>query len=209
MDRLIISKQLEQAVGANYTVETDGSGNLQFISSSTFVTSHQTSLVVTTDGNSTGVSQSGTSDHTVDITLLSTVGGNALSLGVDGGLYYAGAGSFDISDGGTSQTIASGNTLLFSAGDGISAVVSATDTLTISRREVVEEFSVTSADGSSITVIGTLPASEDLIRIFRNGMAVRDGDWSLLGNDITFTESFGGSTNGTDSENILIRYSEG
>ena len=43
-------------------------------------------LVVTTDGNSTGVTHSGTEDHTVDLVLLSTDANNALSSGTDGGL---------------------------------------------------------------------------------------------------------------------------
>ena len=44
----------------------------------------------------------------------------------------SGYSGFDISDGSTSQTISSGNTITFTGGDGITAAVSATDTLTIS-----------------------------------------------------------------------------
>ena len=44
----------------------------------------------------------------------------------------SGYSGFSITDGSTSQTIASGNTITFTGGDGIGAVVSATDILTIS-----------------------------------------------------------------------------
>ncbi|MDC8003361.1 hypothetical protein POV27_04825, partial [Aureisphaera galaxeae] len=47
----------------------------------------ETDLVVTTDGTATGVTLSGTNDHTADITLLSTDANNALSTGADGGVY--------------------------------------------------------------------------------------------------------------------------
>ena len=44
-------------------------------------------LVVTTDGTATGVDQSGSNDHEVDITLLSLQPGNILQTGIDGGLF--------------------------------------------------------------------------------------------------------------------------
>lgn len=47
----------------------------------------ETDLVVTTDGNATGVAQSGTADHTTDITLLSTDADNIITSGIDGGLW--------------------------------------------------------------------------------------------------------------------------
>lgn len=47
----------------------------------------ETDLVVTTDGTTTGVGQSGTADHVLDITLLSGASGNILTTEVDGGLY--------------------------------------------------------------------------------------------------------------------------
>ena len=46
----------------------------------------ETALVVTTDGDTDGVDQSGTSDHTLDITLRSANTGQLLGTGTDGGL---------------------------------------------------------------------------------------------------------------------------
>lgn len=270
MGRLIISKQLEQAAGQYYTVESDISGNLQFVLSSALVEANETTLVVTTDGDGTGVSHSGTNDHTVDITLLSGDANNALSTGGDGGvflsqlkiqtvvadiaerdalsgnldgdlvfvqdasddgtvtagwaLYLYDSGwtkvaeeegvdptsySFIISDGTTTQTINTGNTLLFNQGEGILADVVATDQLNLELRRNVEEFVVDSGDGDTVTLAGTPPTNEDFIEITRNGIAIADADWSILGSVITFADSFGGSTGGTDSETIIVRYFEG
>lgn len=47
----------------------------------------ETPLVVTTDGTPTGVSLSGTSNHVLDIRLLSGLPNNAITLAADGGLY--------------------------------------------------------------------------------------------------------------------------
>ena len=60
---------------------------------------------------------------------------------------------FIISDGSTTQTIADGDTLLFSAGTGVSAVVSATDTLTITNTGVTSNVA-----GSGIGVSGATGA---------------------------------------------------
>ena len=48
----------------------------------------ETALTLTTDGNATGVTLSGTSNHTANIVLLSTDANNSLSSGGDGGLFY-------------------------------------------------------------------------------------------------------------------------
>lgn len=50
MDRLIISKQLEQASGANYTVLTDGSGNPQYVLASTVVSDNETVTTISSSG---------------------------------------------------------------------------------------------------------------------------------------------------------------
>lgn len=270
MGRLIISKQLEQAAGPNYTIQSDINGNLQFVLSSALVESNETVLSVTTDGDSNGVTHSGTNDHSVDITLLSVDVDNALTSGTDGGLFLnklkiqvvvediaqrdsltgnldgdivfvqdasddgtvvsgwalyiydsgwvkiaeqegvdATAYSFIISDGTSTQTINSGNTLLFNQGEGILADVVNTDQLNIELRRIVEEFEVDSGDGSSVTLVGTPPTNEDLIEITRNGLAVGDAEWSIAGSVITFTTAFGGSTGGTNAETIIVRYFEG
>ncbi len=70
---------LEIAVDpASTAVVTVGAGGLRV---------DQTPVILTTDGNATGVAQGGVADHTIDIRLLSAVAGNALGLGADGGLW--------------------------------------------------------------------------------------------------------------------------
>ena len=214
MTRLIISKQLEQAEGENYTVLTDSNGDQYYVLAATVIAASETDLVVTTDGTTTGVTQSGTSNHTVNIKLRSTDANQALVIGSDGGLFISsdalGAFSnFDITDGTTTQTVDDGEEISFEAGDGVEHVVSATNTVTTNLRVVVEEFNVTSSDGDTVTIVGTLPASEDMISITRNGVALADADWSLAGSVITFADAFGGSTGGTDAEQIIVRYFEG
>lgn len=124
--------------------------------------------------------------------------------GVDPSAY-----SFIISDGVTTQTLNSGETLLFNQGEGILADVVATDQLNIGIRRVLEEFAVTSADVASVTLAGTPPTDETLIEVFRNGVVVPDAEWSIAGSVITFTTNFGGSTGGTDAETVEVRYFEG
>jgi hypothetical protein len=60
--------------------------------------------------------------------------GNALILGTDGRLFVPtpAAYSFDITDGVTTQGIASGDTITFADGNDITVTVTATDTVTIS-----------------------------------------------------------------------------
>lgn len=50
--------------------------------------SSETSLTITTDGNSNGVNLSGTANHTANITILSTDADNDLETRPDGGVYY-------------------------------------------------------------------------------------------------------------------------
>ena len=65
----------------------------------------------------------------------------------------SGFSGFDITDGSNTESIASGNTITFTAGEGINAVVSSTDTLTISA-ELASETNpgVATFDGTDFTV---------------------------------------------------------
>ncbi len=71
------------------TLGTDGAAYLNCAAIEVCVsTPNIPDLVVTTNGTPTGVSQSGTSDHIVNILLLSGAAGNDLTIGSDGGLFY-------------------------------------------------------------------------------------------------------------------------
>jgi len=59
---------------------TDGEGN-----ETTYVPPAESDLVLTTDGDATGVTQSGTADHTVDIIVTSTDPDNIATVGPEGG----------------------------------------------------------------------------------------------------------------------------
>lgn len=87
-DTVSAGVKLSATVGNDLVANADG----LFVD----VSALETLAVVTTDGTALGVAQSGVNDHTVDITLLSADAGNALSTGVDGGLFIAGSkGIFD------------------------------------------------------------------------------------------------------------------
>jgi hypothetical protein len=65
----------------------------------------------------------------------------------------SGFSGFSITDGTATETVTSGNTILFEAGEGINAVVSSTDTLTISAEDATEtNKGVATFDGTDFTV---------------------------------------------------------
>jgi hypothetical protein len=77
----------------------------------------------------------------------------------------SGYSGFSISDGTTTESIASGNTITFTGGNGIDAVVSATDTLTISadlkaNGGIVIESTELAVDLGASSITGTLAVSD-------------------------------------------------
>ena len=70
-----------------------------------------------------------------------------------------GSTTFDITDGVTTETIADGDTLTFTAGTGVSAVVSATDTLTITNTGVTSNVAGTGIGVSAATGAVTITNS--------------------------------------------------
>jgi hypothetical protein len=79
-DAITFSAQVSADANNDLTLGTDGAPYVD-------VTANETPAVVTTDGNATGVTQSGVNGHTVDIRLLSTDANNDISVGTDGGLF--------------------------------------------------------------------------------------------------------------------------
>lgn len=79
-DQVTAGIKLSQTAGNDLT--SDGTGVFLDVSAL------ESAIAFTTDSTSTGVSLSGTNNHTIDIKLLSADAGNALSTGSDGGLYF-------------------------------------------------------------------------------------------------------------------------
>ena len=131
--------------------------------------------------------------------------------------------SFTLTDGSNSETIAGGNTLTVTAGEGIDAVVGSTDTLTISGEDATSsnkgiasfgaDFSVSSGAVSlannSIT-IGSDAVALGATRTDINGLTSLDVDnLTLDANAITSTDSNGNielSPNGTGTVVVPASY---
>jgi len=124
-----------------------GSGTVTSItvSDGTFVDLTATPDPITTTGSITAdLSATGTADATTFLR-----GDNAWATPA--------TGSWTITDGTTPQTIANGDTLTVSDGSGITAVVSATDTLTLGTDGVLEDLNTlgpATADGEFIVATG-------------------------------------------------------
>ena len=187
------------------------------------------------DGSATGVDGSG------DVTITTTMDSTGVSAGsygsstaipnitVDakGRITAASTSSittsFTLTDGSNSETIAGGNTLTVTAGEGIDAVVGSTDTLTISGEDASSsnkgiasfggDFSVSSGAVSlannSIT-IGSDAVALGATRTDINGLTSLDVDnLTLDANAITSTDSNGNielSPNGTGTVVVPASY---
>ena len=169
----------DSALNGSNLVLTDTEGNTLTTDLCPAVVLCETPLVVTTDGNVTGVAQSGTNDHIVDITLLGDVAGNILSTSPNGGL---GVTCDDIVDCETPL-------LLTTDGNATGVTLSGTNEHTVN-------IVVTSTDADQIGSIGTdggtLVTCEDVL-----GCVNIEG-----AGDITVTGT------GTDADPFVVSYTD-
>ena len=234
---------------ANKLVKRDGSGNFSAgtitanlsgnastaSSAAAWTTGRTITIDGDVDGSATGVDGSG------DVTITTTMDSTGVSAGsygsstaipnitVDakGRITAASTSSittsFTLTDGSNSETIAGGNTLTVTAGEGIDAVVGSTDTLTISGEDASSsnkgiasfggDFSVSSGAVSlannSIT-IGSDAVALGATRTDINGLTSLDVDnLTLDANSITSTDSNGNielSPNGTGTVVVPASY---
>lgn len=107
---------------------------------------------------------------------------------------------------GTSQTIASGNTLSIqgASNSGVVTTASATDILTIEVKQQIDTFFPTS--GTSTVTASQTPLT-GYLQVFRNGI-IQDltDDYTVSGTTITFVTAFGASTGATFSEKVKLVY---
>ena len=234
---------------ANKLVKRDGSGNFSAgtitatltgnADTATSAAAWTTGRTITIDGDVDG-SASGV-DGSGDVTITTTMDSTGVSAGsygsstaipnitVDakGRITAASTSSittsFTLTDGSNSETIAGGNTLTVTAGEGIDAVVGSTDTLTISGEDASSsnkgiasfggDFSVSSGAVSlannSIT-IGSDAVALGATRTDINGLTSLDVDnLTLDANSITSTDSNGNielSPNGTGTVVVPASY---
>ncbi len=152
----------------------------------------ETVTTLTSNGNGTFTytSEDGTTTTFREGCISADVG-NTLVLGTDNCLYVpaAVAGSFTMTDGVTSQTVNSGDTLTFAAAGDLTVAVSATDTVTYSFTETV-------------TSIGSLLVAGNIIGVYTNEagatFTIRETVTTLVDNGngtFTYTSENGTVTN--------------
>ena len=197
--------------GRTITIDGDVDGSATGVDGSGDVT-------ITTALDATGVS-AGTYGSTTAIPIITVDAKGRITAASTGSI----STSFTLTDGSNSETIAGGNTLTVTAGEGIDAVVGSTDTLTISAEDATSsnkgiasfggDFSVSSGAVSlannSIT-IGSDAVALGATRTDINGLTSLDVDnLTLDANAITSTDSNGNielSPNGTGTVVVPASY---
>ena len=197
--------------GRTITIDGDVDGSASGVDGSGDVT-------ITTALDATGVS-AGSYGSTTAIPIITVDAKGRITAASTGSI----STSFTLTDGSNSETIAGGNTLTVTAGEGIDAVVSGTDTLTISGEDASSsnkgiasfggDFSVSSGAVSlannSIT-IGSDAVALGATRTDINGLTSLDVDnLTLDANAITSTDSNGNielSPNGTGTVVVPASY---
>jgi len=106
---------------------------------------------------------------------------------------------------GTNQTISAGDTLTITGiANGILVTGTATDTLTISLREQLDNFTGLTS-GSTVTATQTPIAAT--MRVYRNGRRQQlTADYTLSGTTVTFVTAFGVSTGAQGAETVELDY---
>lgn len=103
-------------------------------------------------------------------------------------------------------------TVTMTAGDGLTGGGNISANRTFDVDWVTEKFTRTT--GSTVEVSGTLPTDTTMMIVTRNGVIQAVGasnDYTLSGNTITFTTSFGGygPFSAGESENVIVKYPNG
>ena len=197
--------------GRTITIDGDVDGSASGVDGSGDVT-------ITTALDATGVS-AGSYGSTTAIPIITVDAKGRITAASTGSI----STSFTLTDGSNSETVAGGDTLTVTAGEGIDAVVSSADTLTISGEDATSsnkgiasfggDFSVSSGAVSlannSIT-IGSDAVSLGATRTDINGLTSLDVDnLTLDANAITSTDSNGNielSPNGTGTVVVPASY---